>query len=298
MKRIDIKINFKCNNCCKFCVQGDKRHWCVDKTTNEIKDILEDSRKGYDEVVFTGGEPTIRPDIIDLVAYAKNLDYRILIQSNGRMFAYKDFCESLVNAGARQFALSIHGHKAELHDFLTGVKGSFKQTVAGIENLSSYLSLFGNLIATNTVITNLNYRFLPDISKLLISLGIREYQFAFPHILGSAEFNQKWLIPSKKKIAPYVRKGLEIGIKNKRRVRVEAIPYCFLKGYEDCVSDKSIPDTKVFDIHLTNSFENWRKNVGKSKGKACRSCKFFECCEGPWREYPEIYGWSEFKPVK
>jgi len=138
MNRVDIKVTFKCNNHCKFCVQGDKRQWCLDKSTDEIKTILRESKGNFGEVVFTGGEPTIRADIIELVSYAKSLGYKILIQTNGRMFAYKDFCINMIKAGADVFAISIHGHKAELHDYLTSAKGSFEQSTSGIRNLLSF----------------------------------------------------------------------------------------------------------------------------------------------------------------
>jgi MoaA/NifB/PqqE/SkfB family radical SAM enzyme len=294
MQRIDIKVTFKCNNSCKFCVQGDKRKFYFDKTDDEIKIILKDAKISYDEVVFTGGEPTIRPGIMDLVSYAKNLGYKIQVQTNGRIFAYRDFCKEIIKAGANVFAISIHGHNAKLHDFLTSAKGSFEQSRSGIKNLLS----FGELVITNTVINKINYRFLPEIARFLIDLGIPQYQFAFPHILGKALTDADWIIPRKKDILPYLNKGIEIGVKKKKVVRVEAVPYCFLKEHEDCISDRYILDIKVFDINTTNNFNRWRREEGKIKGPKCRGCKYFSCCEGPWREYPEIFGWDEFIPIK
>lgn len=294
MERIDIKVTFKCNNCCKFCVQGDKRDFCPDKTGSQIKSILRASKGRYKEVVFTGGEPSIRPDIIELINYAKKLGYLIQIQSNGRLFFYKDFCRDMITAGVDIFAVSIHGHNPALHDFLTGAEGSFKQATGGIANLLA----FGKPVVTNTVITKLNYRFLPDIARFLITLGIPQYQFAFPHILGRALSNKKMIVPRKKDIILYVKKGIEVGLRKKKTVMIEALPYCFLSGYEECVSDRHIPGTRVFDVELTKNFNRWRKEKGKAKGPMCKDCKYFRCCEGPWVEYPRIFGWKEFKPVK
>lgn len=294
MKHIDIKITFKCNNSCKFCVQGDKRKFYPDKTISEIKSILRDSKSDSEEVVFTGGEPTIRPDIVELVSYAKDLGYKIQIQTNGRMFAYKDFCKRIITAGADVFAISIHGHNTKLGDYLTNSEGSFEQTTLGIENLLS----LGRLVVTNTVINKLNYRFLPEIANFLVDLGIPQYQFAFPHILGNALKNLNLIVPRKKEIISYLLKGIAMGRKKRRIVRVEAIPYCFLDGFEDCVCERYIIDTKVFDIEVHKSFNKWRREEGKIKGPKCKECRYFECCEGPWREYPEIFGWDEFIPVK
>jgi hypothetical protein len=37
---------------------------------------------------------------------------------------------------------------------------------------------------------------------------------------------------------------------------------------------------------------------GKSKRAECRSCRWDARCEGPWKEYPELFGWDEFRPVR
>lgn len=293
MKRIDIKITFQCNNHCKFCVQGDERKFCADKSFDEIKLILKKSKKYCSEVIFTGGEPTIRQDIIELVGYAKKLGYIIQIQTNGRMFIYEDFCKKMINAGADKFAISIHGHNKELHDCLTSIKGSFQQSIMGI----SRLLWFNKIVVTNTVINKLNYRFLPKIAKFLINLGISQYQFSFPHILGFAFKNRHFILQRKKEIMPYVKKGIEIGIKKGATPKIEAIPYCCLKGCEYCLTDQDIPDTKIIDIRTTSNFTKWRKEEGKVKGVRCKECKYFFSCEGPWREYPQLYGWEEFQPV-
>lgn len=290
---IDIKLGYKCNNRCKFCVQGEKRRLGLDKTSRQIKAILRNSRSTYDEVVYTGGEATIRPDIIELVSYAKDLGFRVHIQTNARMFAYEDFCKALVRCGAGLFTVSIHGHNAELHDYLTGVKGSFEQTTQGIKNLLS----LGCLVFTNTVITRQNYRFLPQIAHFLADLGVLQYNLSFPHILGRALTNRKLVVPRKKDIAPYVQKSLEIGLKKKLRPSTEAIPYCFLGKYTACASERRSKTIKVFDTKLTEDFAYWRRNEGTLKGVKCQKCRYFLCCEGPWREYPRFYGWDEFKPA-
>ncbi|MDP1852652.1 MAG: radical SAM protein [Candidatus Omnitrophota bacterium] len=293
-KRLDIKISFRCNNHCSFCVQGNKRKIYNDMARSQIETILADSKDSYKEVIFTGGEPTIRFDIIDLVRYSKKLGYIVHIQSNGRMFRYKDFCKKMIEAGASLFTISVHGHNAELHDSHTGARGSFAQTICGIKHLLSS----GRVVFTNTVITALNYRFLPKIALMLVGLGVVEYRFSFPHILGNALANHSWLIPQKKDIILYLKRGLEIGIRKKKMPKTEAIPYCFLSEYANCASEAIIPETKVFDIKPITNFNQWRREHGKLKGPKCEECKYFKICEGPWREYPEFFGWQEFKPVK
>lgn len=298
MERVDIKLGFYCNNLCKFCVQGRKRDYLPAKNKKEIIDSLEEAyAKGKKEVVFTGGEPSLHPDFLEMVAVAKKIGYeQIQIQSNGRMFAYFDFCVKTIKAGATQFSPALHASTADIHDFLVGAPGSFEQTVQGIKNLKK----LDQYVLTNTVITSKNYKDLPDLAELFVDLGVDQFQFAFVHILGTAKKNQDWLVPRKSEIIPYVKRGLDIGKKVGKRATTEAIPYCFMEGHEDCVAEESMPVTRIYDAgFVVEDYGDYRKNSGqgKVKRKECEPCKYFTICEGPWNEYVDIYGWNEFRPI-
>jgi MoaA/NifB/PqqE/SkfB family radical SAM enzyme len=294
IERVDIKTGWLCNNRCKFCVQGNKREIFGNKSTEEVKKLLEEARKDSDSIVFTGGEVTIRKDLVELVSYARSLGYRIIqIQTNGRVLAYKKACKELIEAGATEFSPALHGHCAELHDYLTSAPGSFAQTVKAIMNLKE----LGQVVLTNTVITRSNFRHLPEIAKLLVSLGVDQYQFAFVHPVGTAMVNFDSVVPRMTLIEPFVKKGLDVGIRAGRSVMTEAIPYCFMKSYEIYVAERIIPRTKILEGHVTiEDYTKHRLVEGKLKGERCKECVFDPYCEGPWREYPERFGHDEFVP--
>lgn len=296
MERADIKIGFGCNNHCKFCVQGDKRNYCVAKKEEEVKNALEEAHKlGKREVVFTGGEPCMHPKILKLIKLARNIGFEeVQLQSNGRMFAYMGFCIQAIQAGTTQFSPALHGHNAKIHDFLTAAKGSFDQTVQGIKNLKE----LNQYVLTNTVITSTNAKHLPKIAQLLVDLGVNQYQFAFIHLGGTAFKNRDWIVPRKSEIMKYVHRGLDVGIKAGRKAMTEAIPYCLMRGYEDYIAEKIIPNSSVYDAgFVIQEYARYRKDRGKVKRSNCSKCKYNDVCEGPWREYPEIFGWNEFTPV-
>ena len=294
-KRLDIKTGFTCNNNCRFCVQAHKKKF-GNRPTEDIKKDLEKARKTKcNGVVFTGGEPTIRDDILELVSYAKTLGFkRIQIQSNCRMLSYKNFCRELINAGANEFSPAIHGHIAELHEYLTRAKGSFNQTVQAIKNLRA----LDQYIITNTVVVKPNYRYLPYLAKLLVKLKVNQFQFAFVHAVGNAYTNFEQMMPWVSLAAPYIKKGLQIGIDNRIKVMAEAMPFCTMKGYEKYCSEFYIPPTEIRDINSYDpTFEKTRKEQGKMKFPQCKECRYDKICEGPWKEYPEKRGSDEFKPV-
>lgn len=302
MKRVDLKVGFSCNNHCEFCVQGDKRDRFEDKSTAELKKILEEasSEDKAQQVVFTGGEPTIRNDLPELVGFARNVGFEsVQIQSNGRRFAYRDYCEELIEKGVTEFSPALHGPNPEIHDKLTNTKGSFSQTTRGIRNLVA----LDQKVLTNTVINKLNYNHLPQLAELLIGLGVDQYQFAFIHInqiIANDPDKIEKIVPRKSDVVPYVKEGLQKGIDAGLRVMTEAIPFCFMDGYEEYIAEAGkIPDGSVYDADMfLEDYGDYREKKGKAKGPPCEKCKYDPICEGPWKEYPEIFGWEEFEPVR
>ncbi|MCK5025408.1 MAG: hypothetical protein KAS15_02370, partial [Nanoarchaeota archaeon] len=198
-------------------------------------------------------------------------------------------------AGATEFSPALHGYCKEQHDYLTRSTGSFMQTVKGIKNLKS----LGAYVLTNTVVVKSNYVTMPQLAQVLVKLGVNQFQFAFVHPIGNALKNFENLVPCMSLAVPYMLKGLQIGIDAGKRVMTEAVPYCLMRGYEECVAEKVIPESEIRGPKRVNT-DNYaieRKTKGKSKFPQCRECKYNAICEGPWKEYPEKFGCDEFKPV-
>jgi len=294
-KRVDIKTGFICNNNCRFCVQAHKKKF-GNRATGDIKKDLEEAKKTKcSGVVFTGGESTIREDILELVSYTKELKFkRIQLQTNARMLCDKDFCKEVIEAGANEFSPAIHGHTAELHDYLTRAPGSFSQTVKAIKNLRE----LGQYIITNTVVVKPNYRYLLELARLLVNLKVDQFQFAFVHAVGNAMENYDQMMPWVSLAAPYIKEGLQIGIDNNIKVMAEAMPFCTMEGYEKYCSEFFIPPTEIRDVNSYDpAFEKTRKEKGKVKFPQCKECRYDQTCEGPWKEYPKKRGSEEFKAV-
>jgi cyclic pyranopterin phosphate synthase len=294
-RRIDVKTGFQCNNRCRFCVQGDKRRRHPDRTTEEVLGLLEDGRAHASEVVLTGGEVTIRPDLPDIVRHARSLGYSVIqIQTNGRMLSSLPYLESLVRAGATEVSPALHGPNPEVHDLLTRSPGSFRQTVKGIRNARR----LGIPVIMNSVITRLNHALLAEMALLFVSLGVDQFQLAFVHALGSAAADFDDIVPRLSHARPFVLEALGIGDRARVRCMTEAIPLCFLPGVEDHAAEFVIPRTRIYDAgRVVEDYTEFRLSEGKAKGPVCAACACRDVCEGPWREYPERFGWEEFSPL-
>lgn len=296
MKRIDIKIGFECNNLCDFCAQGHKRDSAARKTPAQIRALLADARRrGIGGVVFTGGEPTMHPWLPGAVAHAKKLGFSVIqVQTNGRRFAYPDYCSRLKAAGVTEMGPSLHGASAAVHEGLTKAPGSFAQVVKGITNCKA----LGLYVLTNTVVTSRNYKDMPALAKLLVRLGVDQFQLAFVHMVGTAWEKRRELVPRKTDALPFMKEALDIGRAAGLPCHTEAVPFCLMAGYEDCVAERIIPEGPVSDADFyLESYGDYRRDQGKAKRAECRRCRWFAECEGPWKEYPELYGWDEFRPV-
>ena len=301
MDTVDIKVGFRCNNKCLFCIQDDKRNKYPDRVSKEILDFLKKGRnEGRKKVVFTGGEPTFRPKLLsEWVRCAKKNGYSIIqVQTNGRIFSYVDYCKEIISAGANEFGLALHGSSAAIHDRLTQVPGSFDQTTRGIKNLR----FFKQRVIINSVVNKINYKDLPSLAKLLVSLRVDQFQLAFMHINRTIADNEemvKKMVPRISAAMPYIKKALDIGIRAGASCMTEAIPYCCMTNYEDLIAEKIIPQAHVFDADVDiEEYSKYRKEEGKTKGPACKKCRSNKICEGPWREYPQIFGWEEFRPIE
>lgn len=293
-RRADIKTGFTCNSNCVFCVIGDKL-FTGERPTTEVIEELKLSRKTCDDVVFTGAEVTLRPDFLHLVQAAKRLGYRtIQVQTNGRLFAYREFCEKAIRAGANEFAPSLHAPVAKVHDGLTRSQGSFVQIVEAIKNLKS----LGQRVVTNTVASKQNVKLLPDLARLFIELKVDQFQIAFPHPTGHAATYFNAVVPKMKDLAPYLHEALRIGEEAGVSCMAEAMPFCMMSGHERFVSELFIPPTEiVYDGFVVPDYKRDRVDRGKTRFPQCATCRFEPMCEGPWREYPEMLGNDEFQPV-
>lgn len=133
----EIALTYRCNNACRFCYAYSPYRETEEMSTDEVKriiDIIVDDAK-VPSLSFTGGEPTLREDLFELIAYGREKGLRMNLITNGRRCASKEFVQKLVDAGLNSAQVSIEGPNAEIHDFIVGAPGAFVQTIQGVKNL-------------------------------------------------------------------------------------------------------------------------------------------------------------------
>ncbi len=106
------------------------------------------------------------------------------------------------------------------------------------------------------------------------------------------------IVPRKSDVAPYLKKGMDIGIERGIKTMAEAMPLCLMEGYEKYISEFYIPPTELREGgRVIEDFQEVKIKYGKVKFPQCKNCKYDSICEGPWKEYSEHYGDAEFQPL-
>ncbi len=292
LKRVEIVVGFACNNRCLFCSIGAKNE---NKSTEQIKkEIIKAIKKDKArEINFTGGEPTIRKDIFELVEFAKKTGAKtVRVTTNGRMFSNKDFTERIARAGLNGVIFSIHGLNAETHDSLSNVKGAFIQTIKGLTNARTQKLT----IDINTVVTTENLDELPELAEMLSrNFGIRSMCIIFPDIDGFLEANP-WLVPSFSQAIKSIDETVTVLKKYKKTAWVLNMPPCLFEKNKDATSCSELR-TKMywFDLQV-NLDEN--RSKGKIKLKECKHCSLGKKCIGISKKYIELKGEPKIKALK
>ena len=166
--RMDLAITYRCNNDCAHCYNARSRDY-PELTTEKWKQILDKLWSlGIPHVVFTGGEPTLREDLAELIAHAEHNGQITGLNTNGRRLSDKGYLESLVQAGLDHVQITLESHDPNIHDEMVLCKGAWKQTVCGIRNALE-TRLF---VMTNTTMLRLNSPGMAETLDFLASLGV------------------------------------------------------------------------------------------------------------------------------
>jgi MoaA/NifB/PqqE/SkfB family radical SAM enzyme len=104
-------------------------------TTEEWQRILQKLwDAGVPHICFTGGEPTLREDLVNLVRYAEGLGQVTGLLTNGCCLQDQAYLDELLLAGLDHVQITLASHLAEIHDRIVGVEGSWEQADAGLRN--------------------------------------------------------------------------------------------------------------------------------------------------------------------
>lgn len=169
LRMIFWELTAGCNLSCLHCrrLEVSKEISKKDLSTDQAREVLlQIAQTGKPIVVFSGGEPLLRPDFFDLADFARELNLEIALASNGTLIDGW-MAEKIRYSGIRRVAISLDGATAEIHDGFRGEEGAFKRALKGCCEIRDA----GISLQINTTLTRHNLNDLENIYDLTIALG-------------------------------------------------------------------------------------------------------------------------------
>jgi radical SAM protein with 4Fe4S-binding SPASM domain len=161
--RLDFALTYRCNNDCAHCYNARPRDF-NELETRQWKAIIDRAWDiGIPHIVFTGGEPTLRSDLPELIAYAEHKGQITGLNTNGRRLRNQDFVQQLV-----EVQITLESHDPAIHDQMVCARGAWKQTIAGVQNALD-TPLF---VMTNTTMLRSNAPTMGETLDYLGKLGV------------------------------------------------------------------------------------------------------------------------------
>ena len=273
-------------------------------STAEAKTLLEQIDKaGFKIMIFSGGEPLTRPDILELVEYATSLGLRSVFGTNGTLITL-EMAQKLKNAGAMGMGISLDSMDKKKHNEFRKFEGAWEGAVQGMRNCRAV----GLPFQIHTTVMDWNNHELEAITDFAVAEGAVAHHFFFLVPTGRAktieaeslraEQYEETLTRIMKKqtevdielkptCAPqFMRIAAQMGVKTRfRRGCLAGTAYCIISP-RGKVQPCAYLNMELGDVRETPFDEIWKNNevlntlrTLEYKG-GCGECNFKKACGG------------------
>ncbi|MCK5058274.1 MAG: radical SAM protein [Candidatus Aminicenantes bacterium] len=318
----EVAVTYRCNLRCRFCYAGCNRTAnpigsSREMTSGQVKTIL---RKIFlqakvPSVSFTGGEPTLLPELPKLIDYAGTLGMRVNLITNGILID-REMAKTLASCGLNSAQVSLEGVTAKTHNHIVGREGAFNKTIAAVKHLKKA----GILTHTNTTITRDNAAECPKFPAFVKEeFGNDRFSMNLVIPSGSGNVNPDILVRYHE-----ISSHLEDIIRASEQQDVEfmwysPVPMCMFnsiayglgnKGCSTCdgllsvaANGDILPCSSFADSVgnlLTDDFSyTWESQKAKNYREkylahpVCKECEDFSICNGACPLYWRHFGFAE-----
>lgn len=284
-RMLELRINRECNERCLFCNTPERSETILPSSAAIHVALRRERAAGYEDVMFTGREPTFAPELPNYLRAARELGYRaIRVQTNGTSFASETALRRATDAGMNEVEISLHTLDPATFDRLIGPPRLLHKTLEALANLSRT----DVAVYIVCVLTRLNLTHLPGVLERLAAVHPRVAQITVSPMApvgdGAAHLE---LVPRLSELHEPLRRGLEVAARLGLRVTIPSrcgAPLCVMpEGKEAHNAELQNPPGQTLEAH-------------KVKPEACGACVYDAVCTGLWRPYLERYGAGEVRP--
>jgi len=185
--RVDVALTYRVDEAGALDSEARRR---VDRelTAEEWQRVLNTLwEAGVPHVCFTGGEPTLREDLVSLIQHAEELGQVTGLLTDGRRLREQKYLDELLLAGLDHFQITLASHRAELHDEIVGRAGAWQEADAGLR-----LALAGDIyVVVHIVVAPANADSVAETVVYLAELGVPAVALSSPLQMASDEERQR-----------------------------------------------------------------------------------------------------------
>lgn len=172
-----------CNLACAHCYRDSGEAAERELSTEEgLRLIDEIARAGFQIMIFSGGEPLLRPDILELIRHARDCGLRPVLGSNGTLLSL-EMARALKDAGLMAAGISLDSLDAVKHDRLRGQKGAWQAAVNGMQHCRAV----GLPFQIHTTVMDWNEAEITQITDFAVEIGARAHHIFFLVPTGRGE---------------------------------------------------------------------------------------------------------------
>ncbi|MDD7677812.1 MAG: putative heme d1 biosynthesis radical SAM protein NirJ2 [Anaerovibrio sp.] len=293
-----------CNMYCDHCYRDAGCKAEEELSTAEAKTLLEQiARAGFKIMIFSGGEPLMRPDIVELVAYAASLGLRPVFGTNGTLITL-EMAQKLKAAGAMGMGISLDSMDREKHNAFRKFPGAWEGAVQGMRNCRAA----GLPFQIHTTVMEWNNHELEALTDFAVAEGAVAHHFFFLVPTGRAKTieaeslraeayedtltrimkkQQEVDIELKPTCAPqFLRIAAQMGMKTRfRRGCLAGMAYCIISP-RGKVQPCAYLNMELGDVRQTPFDEIWKNSEVLNKLRTleysggCGSCEYKRACGG------------------
>ncbi len=318
LKHIILEITQSCNLRCLHCYN----HWITDdksmKETNSPKRIIKTLKRLFalndiKSVGITGGEPFLVKGIEEVFMFLKKQNKMVTIISNGTLISLEQI-KFLQKNDIGLIEISLHSVYPEVHDTITGIKGSWERTVQTIRSMrENFLQ-----VVPVIVLTKHNYEHIVETLRFMIELKLPVIMVNRYNIGGRGIENNKDLLIDYKELNETFRKINDAAPTFRQRITSNVCtPFCLLNprdfpniGFGSCGNNPlqrpitleingnlrmcnhsptimgNIFSDKMEDIFSSEYVHSWAKITPDY----CMDCSIYDNCRGGCRAASEQMG--------
>lgn len=258
-------VTYACNLRCYFCDLPLRHLEYVKKGMKELSAgeklaVIDDFAKiGTTGLGFTGGEPSLLPEIYDLVERARQKGMVPHLSTNGYAFRTPESCAKFLDAGLMGTTISVDGPEA-LHNHIRGRDDSHQTVVQGIRNIlearrQRHLNFS---VITTTVITKDNIAVIPELVEELKKLGVDKIGFMPVNEIGLdydvALRKNNFLLPADSAATPLRKLIASLENLGKEGLLENSPEYIGL--FEEALTGKPLP-IRCFAGYTTLTIDSW-----------------------------------------